>query len=85
VTSTSSTVLASNVARREFTIINTDIVPIYIGLGQTPTATAYHIVLRPCTVAHDGTGGSYTSDMWKDGVNAIVASTTGHVAITELT
>jgi hypothetical protein len=77
--------LAANTARREFIIVNTDVVVLYIGLGQTPTATAYHLALKPCSTAHDGTGGSYVSDLWKGTVNAIAASTTGHVAVTELT
>lgn len=85
VTSTSSTALAANVARRECTIVNTDVVVVYLGLGQVPTATAYHIALTPCTVAHDGTGGTYTTDLWKGAINAIVASTSGHVSVTELT
>lgn len=85
VTSVSSAALAANTARREFMIINTDVVTVYIGLGQVPTATAYHFALKPCTLAHDGTGGSFVSDVWKGAVNAIVASTSGHVAITELT
>jgi hypothetical protein len=85
VTSVSSAVLAANVARRECTIVNTDTVVIYIGLGQVPTATTYHIALSPCSVAHDATGGTYTSDIFKGAINAIVASTSGHVAITELT
>ena len=85
VTSTTSVVLAANTARRECTIVNTDVVVVYLGLGQTPTATAYHIALSPCTVAHDGTGGTYTTDVWKGAINGIVASTSGHVAIVELT
>jgi hypothetical protein len=85
VTSTSSAVLAANVARREALITNTDTVVVYVGLGQVPTATAYHVALRPCTVAHDGTGGSFVTDIWKGAINAIVASTTGHIAIAELT
>ena len=85
VTSVSSAILASNVARREAIIVNTDVVVVYIGLGQVPTATAYHVALHPCAVAHDGTGGSFVTDTFKGAINAIVASTSGHVAVTELT
>lgn len=85
VTSTSSAVLAANTARRELIIVNTDIVAVYLGLGQTPTASAYHVVLKPCSTAHDGSGGSFVSDLFKGAVNAIVASTGGHVSVTELT
>lgn len=85
VTSTSGSVLAANTARRECIITNQDVVTVYIGLGQTPTALAYHIVLKPCTVLNDGTGGSFVSDVWKGAINAIVSSTTGHVSVVELT
>jgi hypothetical protein len=85
VTSTSSAVLAANAARREVMITNTDVVAVYVGLGQTPSATAYHVVLAPCAVAHDGSGGSFVSDVFTGAINAIAASTTGHVAIVELT
>ena len=85
VNSTSASVLSANTARREVTIVNTDVVVVYLGFGQTPTATTYHIALSPCATAHDGTGGTYTSDIWKGAINAIVTSTSGHIAITELT
>ena len=85
VTSTSSAILASNTSRKEVIIVNTDVVTVYIGLGQTPTATAYHIALSPCTTAHDGTGGVYISDIFQGAINAIVASTSGHCVVTELT
>jgi predicted TIM-barrel enzyme len=85
VTSSSSAVLAANTARREVTVVNTDVVVVYLGLGQVPTATTYHVALSPCATAHDGTGGSYISDVWKGAINAIVASTGGHVAVTEMT
>jgi hypothetical protein len=85
VTSTSSAILASNVARREVMITNTDVVAVYLGFGQVPTATAYHVVLAPCAVAHDGSGGVFVSDVFTGAINAIVASTTGHVSVVELT
>jgi hypothetical protein len=85
VTSTSASILAANANRLECTIVNTGIVPIFIGLGKVPTATAYHIALSPCSVANDGTGGVYVSDIWKGAVNAIVASTSGTVCVAELT
>src|SRR5271166_2195759 len=85
VTSSSASVLAANNSRRELRVTNTGTVAVYLGLGQTPTATAYHVALAACTGANDGTGGSYTSDVWKGAVNAIVASTSGTVVVTELT
>jgi hypothetical protein len=84
VTSTSSQILATNASRKEMTIVNTGTTAIYLGLGQTPTTTAYHVALSACTSANDGTGGTYTSDIWKGAVNAICA-TSGTVVVTELT
>jgi len=80
----SGSILASNALRIEATIINTGTTPIYLGLGQTPTATAYHICLAACSTANDGTGGTYTTDVWKGTINAISASS-GTVCVTELT
>jgi hypothetical protein len=85
VTSTSSQILASNVNRKECTIVNTGTVVVYLALGQTPTNSAYHIALSPCTTANDGTGGVYISDIWVGAINAITASTSGTVCVTELT
>jgi hypothetical protein len=86
VTSTSSSILAANSSRLEVTIVNTGTVPVYLGLnGKTPTSSAYHIALSPCTTAGDGTGGTYVSDSIKGAINAITASTSGSVVVTELT
>lgn len=85
VTSSSSTVLAANASRKELTIVNTGVVTVYLALGQTPTSSAYHIALPGCGSANDGTGGTYTTDLWKGLINAITASTSGTIVITELT
>ena len=85
VTSTSGQILATNSSRKECTVVNTGTVAVYLGLGRTPTSTAYHVALSACTSANDGTGGTYTSDIWKGAINAITASTSGTVVITELT
>ena len=80
-----SAVVNLNAARKEVTIINTGTTYIYLGLGQTPTNTAYHIALAKCTAANDGTGGTWTSDMWKGSVLAISSAAGGTVNLTELT
>jgi hypothetical protein len=80
----SSEVLAANASRVECRIANTGTTVVYIGLGQGPTMTAYHIALSGCTSANDGTGGVYASSIFKGAINAIAAST-GTVCITELT
>ena len=86
VTTASQTFLAANNARKEFRITNTGTTNVvYLGLGQAPSATAYHVALTPCTVANDGTGGSYTSDLWKGAVDALTATSTSTIVVTELT
>ena len=85
VTTASQTFLAANNARKEFRITNTGTTNVvYLGLGQAPSATAYHVALTPCTVANDGTGGSYTSDFWKGSVQALTAASTSTIVVTEL-
>lgn len=84
VTSSSASILASNTARREAIVINTGTTVVFLGLGQTPTITAYAVVLKACSSANDGTGGSFVTDVWKGAINAISAST-GTVVVTELT
>jgi len=78
-------VLAANAARKECIFVNTGTTIIYLGLGQTPTVTAYHIALLPCAVANDGSGGAFLSDIWKGAVNAIGSAASGTLCITELT
>lgn len=81
----SSTILASNSSRKEAIVVNTGTTILYLGLGQTPTVTAYHVALSPCTIANDGTGGSYVSDLWKGAINAIGSAAGGSAVVTELT
>jgi hypothetical protein len=78
-------ILASNTARKEATIVNTGTTVIFLGLGQTPTNTAYHIALSACSVANDGTGGTYTTDLWTGAINAIGSAVSGTVVAVELT
>lgn len=81
----SGSILAANASRKECLVVNTGTTIVYLGLGQTPSATAYHVALSPCTSANDGTGGTYTSDMWKGSINAIGSAAAGTVCVTELT
>lgn len=84
VSNTSSQILAANSSRKEVIVVNTGTTVIYLGLGQTPSSSAYHISLAPCSSANDGTGGVYISDIWLGAINAITASS-GTVCVTELT
>ena len=85
IVTTSVTLLPANPNRQECTLVNAGTTVVYLGLGQIPTITTYHIALIPCAVsANDGSGGTYTSDMWKGSINAICGST-GTVMVVELT
>jgi hypothetical protein len=81
----SSSILASNSARKEVIVVNTGTTILYLGLGQTPTTSAYHVALSPCATANDGTGGTYVSDLWKGAINAIGSGSGGTCVVTELT
>jgi hypothetical protein len=84
---TSSSALASNASRVRFRTENTGLTVIYLGFGQTPTVTAYHMALAPCSnSANDGTGGTTEwDDNWKGAVNAISSAAGGTLVTTELT
>jgi hypothetical protein len=77
-------ILNSNSSRKEVIVVNTGTTVIYLGFGQTPSTTAYHVALAKCTSANDGSGGSWTSDMWKGAINAIGSAGGGTVCVTEL-
>lgn len=85
VNATSVAILNSNANRKEAIIINTGTTTIFLGLGQTPTNVAYHVALAACTAANDGSGGTWTTDMWKGAINAIGSTTGGSVCVTEMT
>jgi hypothetical protein len=90
ITGVSSQILAANPNRKEVLVVNTGVVPVYLGLGQTPSTLAYHVPLSACIVANDGTGGVYASDLWTGTINAICAATgsppvDGSLCVTELT
>jgi hypothetical protein len=86
--SSSGQVLAANAARKGCAVVNTGTVPIYLGLGQTPTGTAYHIVLPACGNANDGSSarwdGTISGVLWTGAVNAICTGG-GTCVVAELT
>jgi hypothetical protein len=86
VTSTSSSILASNTSRKRCRVQNVGLVTVFLGFAQTPTATVYHHALAPCSnSANDGTGGWIEDDMFDGAINAITASASGTVVVTEMT
>ena len=58
---TSTAVLASNQYRQGWQIQNQDNThELYVCLGGTASSSVYHFVLKACSAAHDGTGGSFS-------------------------
>ena len=79
------TILAANDNRKGLIVVNTGTTVIYLGLGRTPTVTAYHYPLAACSVADDGKGGQYFDDSWTGSVLAIGSAGGGSVVVTEIT
>lgn len=83
---TAGQLLAINRKRKGLIIQNTGTTVIYLVLGpDTPTGTAYHVALKACSAANDGTGGTYTDDQWVGAVQAISSAPGGTCVITEIT
>jgi hypothetical protein len=80
----SSSICALNAARLEVTITNTGTTTIFLGLAKTPTTANYSIVLSPCTVANDSTGGTFQTHYFTGAVNAISSAAGGSCVVTEL-
>lgn len=77
-------ILAANDNRKGLLIVNTGTTIIYLGLGATPTVTAYHYVLGACAVGDDGKGGQYFDDQWTGAISAIGSAGGGAIVITEI-
>lgn len=78
-------ILAKSFVRRGLLIQNTGTTIIYLLLGTgTPTTSVYHIALKACAVANDGTGGIYNDDVWAGPVQAIGSAPGGTLSIFEI-
>lgn len=77
--------LDENLSRLECIIVNTGTTVIYLAFGANPTTISYHIALNACSVANDGTGGAYITDVWKGQIKAISSALGGTICVTELT
>ena len=82
---TAVTLLAANPLRRGLIIANTGltVIKLVLGLG-TPTQTVYHLPLKACAVADDGSGGTYIDDAWTGAVQVISSGVGGTVVTTEI-
>lgn len=85
----SGQILAANAARKGCAVQNTGTTTLYLGLGQTPTVTAYHIALPACGTHDDGSSsrwdGTISGVVWTGAVNAIGSGAGGTCVVTELT
>ena len=78
-------ILAADSNRKGLIIVNTGTSIIYLILGSgTPTATIYHVALRPATTADDGSGGVYIDDSWVGAVQALSSAAGGTLVITTI-
>lgn len=76
----------TNRNRRGLIIQNSGTTTIYLSLGSVlPTSSAYHIALRACQSANDGSGGIYNDDSWVGQIQAISSAPGGTVVVTEIT
>jgi hypothetical protein len=57
---TSTTIMAANNARVALMIQNQDTNALKVCLGGTATSSVYHVVLKACTGAADGSGGIFS-------------------------
>lgn len=57
---TATTALAANTARIGWQVQNQSVNVLYVLLGTGASTTVYHVALRACTVANDGTGGTFS-------------------------
>jgi len=79
-------VLISNSKRKGFLIQNTGTTIIKLAFGSAssaPTQTVYHIALKDCAAANDGSGGVYVDDAWTGDVWAISSAGGGTCVICE--
>jgi len=82
---TSTTALAANTARTYFQIQNQSTSPLFVYFGASGSTSKYHFILKGCTGAADGTGGSYSSGAttWR-GLVTVAASGTPSYSVVEL-
>lgn len=82
---TAGLVLFENPKRKGFIVQNTGTTVLKFTFGATlPTQTVYHLALKACTGADDGTGAAYFEASWVGTVNAVSSGAGGTCVITEI-
>lgn len=86
VTNTGAMILPANPKRKGLIVQNTGLTIVRLVMGTTtPTQTVYHVALKACTGADDGSGGAYFDDSWVGQVWAISSVPGGTIVVTEFT
>ena len=85
ISDTAALVLVSNPKRKGFMVQNTGTTIIKLSFGATLSQTAYHVALKGCSVADDGTGAVYVDDAYAGDVWGISSSPAGTCVISEFT
>jgi len=84
ISDTAGVILYKNPKRKGFSVQNTGLTTIKLTFGATlPTQTVYHVSLKACTVANDGSGGYYVDDCWIGPVGGISSVAGGTCVVTE--
>lgn len=78
------TVLAANPNRLWFAVINLDDVACLVKLGASASAVDFHVPLKACAVADDGTGGAYFDSSWKGIVSIKAAAGSPRASVIEM-
>jgi len=78
-------VFAANLSRKRCYFQNSGVYPVYLGFNASPTTVLHHVELAPCSnYVSDGTGGSWTEDMFKGPIYAISTNAAGALNTLEL-
>lgn len=76
-------VISANASRKLWTIQNLSTNPLFVRFGTGASSSVFHVVLKSCSVADDGTGGYFSDEIWKGVVSATGSSP--RFVVTELT
>ena len=77
-------VLAANPKRLWFAVINLDDAVCLVKLGTGAATTDFHVPLKACSAADDGTGGAYFDSSWKGIVSIKAAAGAPRASVIEM-
>lgn len=77
------TALAANERRLWWGIINLDTDAVLVKMGAGASAASFHVPLKACTLADDGSGGAFFDDTYTGIVTLIAAAGAPRVSVIE--